>query len=120
MVDFNDTMFKENVPNVRVEEYYHVKSPVQNKRKIKKYKYLLMEWKVMSSIKDCFSLNKSLIKQGTIPTAFCKPVFYSTKTFKSKSEQEWYNRIAGQVLNLRHLLVNDSDNSYNYLMKFLR
>jgi len=43
MVDFNDTMFKENVPNVRVEEYYHVKSPVQNKRKIKKYKYLLME-----------------------------------------------------------------------------
>jgi len=47
-------------------------------------------------------------------------VFYSTKTFKSKSEEERYKKIASEVLNLRHLLVNDSENSYSYLMRFLK
>ena len=105
---------------MKVEEYFHIQSPKFKKKSSKRGKFLLREWKIMSSIKDCFTLNKSLIKQGTIPTAFCKPVFYSTKTFKPKSEEERYRKVAGEIFNLRHLLVNDSENSYSYLMKFLR
>ena len=120
-MDFNDTMFQnlKETPKVKVEEYIHIESPKIKKKPNKKW-FLLWERKIMSSIKDCFSMNKSLIKKGTLSTAFCKPVFYSTKTFKSKSEEERYWKVAGEILNLRHLLVNDSENSYTYLMKFLR
>ena len=52
---------------------------------------------------------------------FCKPVSFKFGTsFKNKSEESRFKKISQEILNLRHLLVNDSQNAHKYIYKFLK
>ena len=73
-------------------------------------------------IDECFPSNINRLAFGNIAKAFCKPMNfkYFTGKFNNKSEEARYQKISGEILKLRHLLVNDPPSSHEYIFKFLK
>jgi hypothetical protein len=72
-------------------------------------------------IENCFpnSINRLTIEKNE--KVFCKPVsFKYGAKFKNKSEEKRFVKISQSILNLRHLLINDSSSSHEYIFKFLK
>ena len=42
------------------------------------------------------------------------------KSFKNKPEERRYKRLSANVLKLKHVLINDPENSHFYILKFLK
>lgn len=42
------------------------------------------------------------------------------KSFNNKSEERRYKRLSSIILKLKHVLINDAENSHFYILKFLK
>ncbi len=74
-----------------------------------------------SQLDSWFPNNFSSLAYNTASKkAFCKPVHYRFgSSFKNKSEEARFNKVSQEIQKLRHLLINDPQNSHNYMLTFL-
>jgi hypothetical protein len=72
---------------------------------------------------------KQRVGNGTLKKAFCQPIpqrwkdegLSSLNSSKgSKSLKKRYEHMKLQIIKLRHLLLNDPENSHDYIFKFLK